>query len=1518
MPSKPKYPNLAERDGTSQDGRALAALDPGYAVVDERTPEDLLEFVRAYSRELTYYGMDGKPDGDWSGFVSPTLRTADIAAFLREPERYSAELAPELFRPHFTLFLAFLQLYEQARASINTIGGRHLDFYYRQLLRMTGKRSIPDRVNVIVDLDDTTSAVLLPRGSQLDAGQDSSGVARVYETDRDLVVNRAQLAQKSSLFIDRRRTALRDVPIRYPNQTERACEVMFAIALGDPLPLYPDGARVDYAKLVSLRAYLTRAEREFYLPIASLRELMLRKQQRPESSADWADINALLVAAAKRKGRTITIDPSSQDFYGNIDKAVGPLSFTSLPQVSRVDDLYDLRSRADVAAYIVNTMYFASVDDFARMMQNKQRSTGEWTEINALLTAAAKRKGRTVSIDPGSQDFYGNVTKAVGPLDFGTLPQVTRVDDLYDLRGRTDVATYILGTMGFASIDDFAKMMQLRQKFTYEWTEINRLLEAAGQRRRSDSSYKLTVTSPSDFATNVRSALGFEATALAAYWQGVVALERYFCMPAEGYAFALDEVTSTALQEWDRVFDILEDAHREALRQSRRAVLKAMHEGTPPARLVDLIRYVLGEAPDASEDATATDRLEPYLGQSDADKVGQLAQQGDWERVYGLLEFAQRSRLGEPLAERSEWLNLYPAADATVVRSSAAERDTQAGESPRFSPFGAARPSEDPNVAPAPVLGWALSSPLLALSEGRRVITLTLGFRALARPLSQLLMLDGALPLRFEISTAKGFIECAVSATTYGAYAALSPGSSTGNPEGVQFVLVLPATADPIAALPTELAVTDSPWPVLRLMLRPLYRAEYEQHVARYPELSQLELLAAHIKVEVSGLRSIYAQNDEAVLEPQKPFLPFGNEPAAGSRFLFGHPELVGKALDTLLLDFTWLGAPKDLRSHYSIYGLADPPVFSAKVSRFDRSFETVLASAAPLFRTDATTKVVSGSLPVSIAISRPGVAAVEIDPAVLAQGADEPDEEVATWRHYFQWELNDPDFQHSVYPTLAAKKSVELAALAAQGTAITASNYQVPPPYTPKLKSLTLGYTSSTELRFDDVTRPIRTHRVLHVHPFGCCDVEAERTSTVKGSGVPFLPRYDNDGELYLGLSNVEAPQTVSLFFQLAEGTADANLDAQAVDWSYLAGDRWLPLEHRILSDTTRDLSSSGIIELDLPQVAPSTRLRGDLYWLRAAVARDTASVCDVVGIHTQAVGATFVDRGNADDHFRTPLPAGTITQLVSALSGIEAVRQPYTSYGGRPAEDTSNFSTRVSERLRHKGRALTMWDYERLVLDRFPELHKVKCIPGRPEEPGKVVVLCIPDIRNKLPFEPSAPKAPANLLVEVREYLEPRAPAFATIEARNARYVTVQVRLGVRFRGKGNEAFYKQKLNEELNRFLSPWAYDEGADIAIGGRIYASSIVDFVDRRPYVDYVAGIKLFRSEDGVNYWTVPRPAAGDTEGYSVGTEHPDQVLVAAPSHEIDVLSEALYEERLVTGIGFMKLELDFVVGEDVG
>src|SRR5207237_4012667 len=95
-----------------------------------------------------------------------------------------------------------------------------------------------------------------------------------------------------------------------------------------------------------------------------------------------------------------------------------------------------------------------------------------------------------------------------------------------------------------------------------------------------------------------------------------------------------------------------------------------------------------------------------------------------------------------------------------------------------------------------------------------------------------------------------------------------------------------------------------------------------------------------------------------------------------------------------------------------------------------------------------------------------------------------------------------------------------------------------------------------------------------------------------------------------------------------------------------------------------------------------------------------------------TQAVEARFQDNSNAPSHFDAALPADSISKLVTPVAQVSKVQQPFASFDGKHSEVGKEFYTRVSERLRHKGRAITAWDYEHLILNRFSDIYKVKCI--------------------------------------------------------------------------------------------------------------------------------------------------------------------------------------------------------------
>ena len=796
--------------------------------------------------------------------------------------------------------------------------------------------------------------------------------------------------------------------------------------------------------------------------------------------------------------------------------------------------------------------------------------------------------------------------------------------------------------------------------------------------------------------------------------------------------------------------------------------------------------------------------------------------------------------------------------------------------------------------------GWAVTSPLLALSEGERTIILTLGFRGDKFDSTKITSQLNKESFYIEISTEKGWIKVDEFAVTVGNYESLSGLPKSEGEEilsAIQFTLVLAENIDALAPLSTTEMQLDTPWPIFRLMLRQIWQPNTKQeeigrYINHYQHFKELILLKTHIKIMVSGLTPSHLQNDETQLPPNKPFEPFGSQPVVGARFYLGHPELITKQLDCLDFKLEWMGVPDDIKTHYKNYPDFEKNFsegFTVKISLVDKRRNILLNKKANLFIKPEK----SAFYTISIDENTFKDKNVERNTKAIT------DTDLLNWNRYWQWELNMPDFQHQSYPTVAASKAQELAIAISKNTVKEEVDYyKVNPPYTPKIKSLKLDYSAAAEIVMADYKPGSQTDQIFHIQPFGVSEITPDQPF--------FLPQYNYEGELYIGIRDVQSPQNLTLLFQMAEGSANPDLEPVPVQWHYLSGNRWISLEEgNVLQDTTRGLINSGIISFALEPSKSSTLFPGNLYWIRAAIPQHSSSVCDTVNIHTQAVSATFIDQNNAPDHLSHPLPANSISDLAEPLPQIKGVRQPYTSYGGKMAEQDSGFYRRLSERLRHKQRAITIWDYEHLILERFPEIYKAKCLPATPDKPGQVEIIVIPDIKNQRPFNPFEPKASADLIADIETYIADTTPSFATVKVRNAHYVAVKVRFAVRFLPSYNEGYYKQKLNQSINRFLSPWAYEEGADIVIGGRIYANVIINFIEEQPYVDYVAKIKLFSSADGKTFKLA-------SSGW-VEAEQPDVVWVAAHQHEIDIISDAGYEEENFEGINYMKVELDFIV-----
>jgi hypothetical protein len=242
---------------------------------------------------------------------------------------------------------------------------------------------------------------------------------------------------------------------------------------------------------------------------------------------------------------------------------------------------------------------------------------------------------------------------------------------------------------------------------------------------------------------------------------------------------------------------------------------------------------------------------------------------------------------------------------------------------------------------------------------------------------------------------------------------------------------------------------------------------------------------------------------------------------------------------------------------------------------------------------------------------------------------------------------------------------------------------------------------------------------------------------------------------------------------------------------------------------------------------------------------------------------------------------------------------------------ETADRFPIRISERLRHKDRAVNLWDYERLLLDQFPQVYTAKCLPVPTTQRGEVHMVVIPDVRRTHPADRFQPRLAADELVAIDSFLTERMPSVARIVVKNAHYRPVQVQVAVRLRRGYSERYYKDQINLDLQRALSPWAFDGEAEIMIGRRVYANTLVNALEERPYVDYVAHVRLFTLDDAGDRYLVWPPQA---DGYHVATKRPDEVLCTVRDHTITLLETDDFPEELYSGIGYMRMEYDFYIG----
>ncbi|MDX2370269.1 MAG: hypothetical protein QNK36_17990 [Colwellia sp.] len=816
--------------------------------------------------------------------------------------------------------------------------------------------------------------------------------------------------------------------------------------------------------------------------------------------------------------------------------------------------------------------------------------------------------------------------------------------------------------------------------------------------------------------------------------------------------------------------------------------------------------------------------------------------------------------------------------------------------------------------------GFALSSNVLLLTEGERTITVKIKLSELTVASFLINQLASQLANAFLVSFSgdKGWLEPIT----------ISPKLS-GNM--LELVVVIAKEDELISPYLESIHGYnfETTEPVMQIWVN------QENSAISYSELAKLQIETIQIFTKVKGVKQLKVENDLGKLNAKKSFMPFGAQPYKDMRLYVGYGEALDKKLSFLALNIEWQDTPTSFTRHYRHYKTpVKNSTFKVSVTFTDGGSWQESVVNRPLFDTRDASEIMTisfgrgisekvvlvpknqqlavalahsnqqwvKSTAVKLLLKQPTLSSFLKTPITKDNArrntivvSKRPVKTNSTTRAVNDFTEGfitlslERDFLHEEYRQQTIKNAL----------AFSKSNLKTPiilnEPYTPSIAKISLDYSAYTDVieMDDDDISAFASDETLFFH-LSYAGQHREHSfmrtqfEYLTDKSVSLVPAYKYNGELLIGLSNLSPSNSINLLVTVAEGSADPEVERAVIEWSILSDNYWKPLnKDELVSDTTNNFLTSGIINLVIPAQATveNSILPSPNIWLKVGLTGKVNAVCDIIDIQANGVEVVLGEQQNSEEHLKVPLPAGTITKLKTPIASVKSVNQPTASFGGQPKETAMTFRTRTSERLRHKNRALTLWDIERVLLNEFPFVYKVKCLPHSTpnhwNSPGHVTAIVIPNLYNQNSVDPFRPKVSSQALSVAENLLASIGAMQVQYHVTNPRYYQIRIGFGVKFKLGFEFNYYSRKLNQKIIQFLTPWMRETNKDIYFGGIIYKSEILDFIEELPFVDYLTDFTLAGYE---NEQALVNNHMKDASNISV-TE-PDMIMVSVKEHDI--------------------------------
>lgn len=405
---------------------------------------------------------------------------------------------------------------------------------------------------------------------------------------------------------------------------------------------------------------------------------------------------------------------------------------------------------------------------------------------------------------------------------------------------------------------------------------------------------------------------------------------------------------------------------------------------------------------------------------------------------------------------------------------------------------------------------------------------------------------------------------------------------------------------------------------------------------------------------------------------------------------------------------------------------------------------------------------------------------------------------------------------------------------------------------------------------------------------------IDTAKGIALPADGLRIFTETDNEADtkeqtpiLYLGFSGASGQDTLSVYWSVR-----ASLSLDLTWWYYNNQSQWSSLAAMVQDDTV-GLSVSNLWRAQLPddiQPGGDDALEPEYYWIKGTLhdgnALSSEEMPKLRAVLGNAITATLnVEQEIDDSHFAQPLPANTISQLVTPIAAISDIRQPLPSEGGKPRETDSALLQRAATRIAHRQRAITWNNMRSLLMEhypqifdvRFPDVDKLSRLPAIEVQS----LMVIPDGRYCDNDDALRPTLSDGRLVKMAQWLTQYTSLWAEPTLKNPKYIDVTARYRVAFVAGVRPDYGYRQLAAQLQHDYMPWETDRRQVVTPGNKVDYYQLLATLQQSPLVQSVNALVLIHDvvdETG----TLTRK---ETQSTVIAKD--DEVLILCPEGDSD-------------------------------